>query len=73
MTPHLQTGELLIITTVLLLWAGQPGCVCAFMCTCGCVDVSARPCVGGIWSTPGRRCDNVLLQTKALFALLGRV
>uniref|UniRef100_A0A672F977 Fibronectin type-III domain-containing protein n=1 Tax=Salarias fasciatus TaxID=181472 RepID=A0A672F977_SALFA len=23
MTPHLQTGELLIITTVLLLWAGQ--------------------------------------------------
>jgi len=24
MTPHLQTGELLIITTVLLLWAGQP-------------------------------------------------
>ncbi|XP_067357957.1 fibronectin type III domain-containing protein 4-like isoform X2 [Channa argus] len=28
MTPHLQTGELLIITTVLLLWAGvQQNCV----------------------------------------------
>lgn len=44
MTPHLQTGELLIITTVLLLWAGQPGCVCAFICMCGCMDVS-----GCIW------------------------
>ena len=31
MTPHLQTGELLIITTVLLLWAGGSGYVC------GCV------------------------------------
>lgn len=43
MTPHLQTGELLIITTVLLLWAGQSGCVCVCMCfirTCGCINVS---------------------------------
>ena len=27
--PHLQTGELLIITTVLLLWAGVCVCACA--------------------------------------------
>lgn len=47
MTPHLQTGELLIITTVLLLWAGQPACVCfcacvgAWMCRFVCVQIRA--------------------------------
>lgn len=53
MTPHLQTGEMLIITTVLLLWAGQ-----TFVTIICSMSTSAHFC----FVTP-RSCHRPVLPT----------